>query len=250
MTELSFVEQVDAKIDKHHLLNHPFYQAWNAGELDVSIIREYAAQYFKHVSSFPRYLSSIHTNCDDIHIRKILLENLVDAFESNLEGERHMVTESKRGGTGAPFAPVDHDVVGTLLPLLHAPGQLLEEAQLAHRALDADGKTRLGSDRFDEVVPRFGKGGHQRAQVPKVMVRIDDRQTGFEDLFGSGHRSALSLAVARVGDVLERPRASPITWTTWTTVLARKRREGVWLARRGRVFEVGWRAMRTDLQMH
>ena len=78
MPKLSFVEQVDAKIDKHHLLNHPFYQAWNAGELEVSVIREYAAQYFKHVSLFPRYLSSIHTNCDDIHIRQILLENLVD----------------------------------------------------------------------------------------------------------------------------------------------------------------------------
>ncbi|SVE12705.1 uncharacterized protein METZ01_LOCUS465559, partial [marine metagenome] len=78
MTELSFVEKVDAKIDKHHLLNHPFYQAWSTGELEVSVIREYAAQYFKHVSSFPRYLSSIHTNCDDIHIRQILLENLVD----------------------------------------------------------------------------------------------------------------------------------------------------------------------------
>ena len=78
MPKLSFVEQVDAKIDKHHLLNHPFYQAWNAGELEVSVIREYAAQYFKHVSLFPRYLSSIHTNCDDIHIRQILLEHLVD----------------------------------------------------------------------------------------------------------------------------------------------------------------------------
>jgi len=78
MPKLSFIEQVDAKIDKHHLLNHPFYQAWNAGELEVSVIREYAAQYFKHVSLFPRYLSSIHTNCDDIHVRQILLENLVD----------------------------------------------------------------------------------------------------------------------------------------------------------------------------
>ena len=78
MTKLSFIEQVDAQIEKHHLLSHPFYQAWSAGELDVTVIREYAAQYSKHVSSFPRYLSSIHTNCDDIHVRQVLLENLVD----------------------------------------------------------------------------------------------------------------------------------------------------------------------------
>ena len=78
MKKLSFIEEVDAQIEKHHLLNHSFYQAWNAGELDSEVIREYAGQYFKHVSAFPRYLSSIHTNCDDIRVRQILLENLVD----------------------------------------------------------------------------------------------------------------------------------------------------------------------------
>lgn len=78
MNKTSFIDQVDARIAKHHLLNHPFYKAWNAGELDSAVIREYAAQYYQHVSAFPRYLSSIHTNCDDIRIRQILLENLVD----------------------------------------------------------------------------------------------------------------------------------------------------------------------------
>lgn len=78
MKKTSFIDQVDAQIEKHHLLNHPFYKAWNAGELDPAVIREYAAQYYQHVSAFPRYLSSIHTNCEDIRIRQILLENLVD----------------------------------------------------------------------------------------------------------------------------------------------------------------------------
>ena len=78
MAELSFIEQVDSQIKKHHLLNHPFYKAWNTGDLEVSTIQEYAAQYYKHVSAFPRYLSAIHSNCDDIKTRQILLENLVD----------------------------------------------------------------------------------------------------------------------------------------------------------------------------
>ncbi len=86
MNKTAFIDQVDAQIEKHHLLNHPFYKAWNAGELDVSVIREYAGQYFKHVSAFPRYLSSIHTNCNDIHIRQILLENLMD---EELGNENH-----------------------------------------------------------------------------------------------------------------------------------------------------------------
>ncbi len=78
MKHTSFIDQVDAQIEKHHLLKHSFYKAWNAGELDPEVIREYAAQYFKHVSAFPRYLSAIHTNCDDIRVRQILLENLID----------------------------------------------------------------------------------------------------------------------------------------------------------------------------
>jgi pyrroloquinoline-quinone synthase len=78
MNTPSFIDQIDTEIKNNHLLNHPFYKAWSAGELDTEVIREYSAQYFKHVSAFPRYLSSIHTNCDDIRVRQILLENLVD----------------------------------------------------------------------------------------------------------------------------------------------------------------------------
>jgi len=78
MNKTDFLNKVEKKIEKHHLLNHSFYKAWNAGELDKSIIQEYAAQYFKHVSAFPRYLSSIHSNCEDISVRQEILENLID----------------------------------------------------------------------------------------------------------------------------------------------------------------------------
>ena len=69
MNKTEFLDKDEKKIEKHHLLNHSFYKAWNAGELDISVIQEYAAQYFKHVSAFPRYLSSIHSNCEDISVR-------------------------------------------------------------------------------------------------------------------------------------------------------------------------------------
>ena len=72
----NFIDKIDDLINTHHLLNHSFYKAWNAGELSKETIREYAAQYFQHVSMFPRYLSSIHSNCDQIKTRQLLLENL------------------------------------------------------------------------------------------------------------------------------------------------------------------------------
>ena len=71
-----FIDRIDNMIEEKHLLNHSFYKAWSAGELPKETIREYAAQYFQHVSLFPRYLSAIHSNCEDIKIRQLLLENL------------------------------------------------------------------------------------------------------------------------------------------------------------------------------
>ena len=83
METKSFIDQLDAKIEKGHLLNHSFYQAWNAGELSHETIQEYSAQYFKHVSAFPRYLSSIHSNCEDISVRQEILDNLIDEERGN-----------------------------------------------------------------------------------------------------------------------------------------------------------------------
>ena len=74
--EKNFINKIDQMIKEKHLLNHSFYKAWNAGELPKETIREYAAQYFQHVSLFPRYLSAIHSNCDEIKTRQLLLENL------------------------------------------------------------------------------------------------------------------------------------------------------------------------------
>ena len=76
--EKKFIDRIDNMIEEKHLLNHSFYKAWSAGELPKETIREYAAQYFQHVSLFPRYLSSIHSNCEDIKTRQILLDNLID----------------------------------------------------------------------------------------------------------------------------------------------------------------------------
>ena len=76
--EKKFIDRIDNMIEEKHLLNHSFYKAWSAGDLPKETIREYAAQYFQHVSLFPRYLSSIHSNCEDIKTRQILLDNLID----------------------------------------------------------------------------------------------------------------------------------------------------------------------------
>ena len=73
-----FSKELNAKLDKYHLLNHPFYKSWNEGKLTREIIKDYAEQYYQHVKAFPRYISATHSLCEDIEKRKILLENLQD----------------------------------------------------------------------------------------------------------------------------------------------------------------------------
>jgi len=80
-----FSKQLNEKLNKYHLLNHPFYKSWNDGKLTWEIIKDYAEQYYKHVKAFPRYISATHSLCEDIEKRKILLENLQD--EENKDGD-------------------------------------------------------------------------------------------------------------------------------------------------------------------
>ena len=80
-----FSKKLNKKLDKYHLLNHPFYKSWNDGKLNRVIIKDYAEQYYQHVKAFPRYISATHSICEDIEKRKILLENLQD--EENPNGD-------------------------------------------------------------------------------------------------------------------------------------------------------------------
>lgn len=78
-----FSEKLARKLDKHHLLKHPFYQAWNDGKLNREIIMDYAEQYYQHIKAFPRYISATHSLCEDITKRKVLLENLQEEEDSD-----------------------------------------------------------------------------------------------------------------------------------------------------------------------
>jgi pyrroloquinoline-quinone synthase len=65
-------------------LKHPFYQEWTAGTLSLQRLHEYAVQYYPHVAAFPRYLSAMHSRCDDIETRQTILENLIDEERGSL----------------------------------------------------------------------------------------------------------------------------------------------------------------------
>lgn len=74
----SIVDGLDTKVAKKSLLKHPFYQAWQRGELTLDDLRNYAAQYYLFERYLPTFLSSIHTNCPFVDTQKTILENLWD----------------------------------------------------------------------------------------------------------------------------------------------------------------------------
>jgi pyrroloquinoline-quinone synthase len=75
---MTWTTQIDEVVAEKHLLKHPFYTAWSEGRLSIEALKGYAAQYYKHVASFPRYLSAIHSQTPDLETRQYLLENLND----------------------------------------------------------------------------------------------------------------------------------------------------------------------------
>lgn len=74
----AFIQKIDQQVAKRSLLLHPFYVAWSQGTLGKEALSDYAAQYSRHVSAFPTYLSSLHSHTDDSVTRRHLLANLTD----------------------------------------------------------------------------------------------------------------------------------------------------------------------------
>src|SRR5438270_12991076 len=75
-----FRQELNARIARHDLLTHPFYQAWAKGELTREHLRNYAMQYFHHVAAFPNYLEMFES-------RPQLTGVLVQAVDENRAGE-------------------------------------------------------------------------------------------------------------------------------------------------------------------
>ncbi len=73
-----WVGPIDELLRTRHLLKHPFYVAWSHGELPLETLRDYAGQYFRFESAFPRFVAAAYARLEDQRDRRVLLENLID----------------------------------------------------------------------------------------------------------------------------------------------------------------------------
>jgi len=78
LTSSAFETDLLAAVMQHSMLKHPFYVAWSEGKLSTEVLQEYAKQYYAHVRAFPSYVSAVHSHCDNLETRQMLLENLIE----------------------------------------------------------------------------------------------------------------------------------------------------------------------------
>ena len=82
-----------------------------------------------------------------------------------------------------------------------------------------EGVIGCANDRLEEIVSGFWKGRKQWAQIPQVVVRIDDRQVGLDDRFGHVWLSPIrAIGPNSCPQLCTRPR-----WNTGRALIARKR---------------------------
>ena len=72
------IGQLDQRIRSRSILDHPFYRAWQRGELTREQLRTYARAYFPHVEAFPAYLEAAIARAIDPTVRAELERNLAD----------------------------------------------------------------------------------------------------------------------------------------------------------------------------
>lgn len=97
---------LEQKIQQKHLLNHSLYKRWQMGELSQDELRGYAKEYYSFENEFSRFVSAVHSKCEDQQIRQSLLENLI--HEEKGEDNHPSLWERFAEGLGASKSDLDN----------------------------------------------------------------------------------------------------------------------------------------------
>jgi len=77
MSANQLLDKIDAAIAEKNLLQHPFYQDWQAGRLSRESLQLYAAQYYRHVEAFPKHLRVLAARADET-LKPVVVDNLAE----------------------------------------------------------------------------------------------------------------------------------------------------------------------------
>jgi pyrroloquinoline-quinone synthase len=80
LKQRTMLESLDALVEEHHLLKHPFYHAWTEGTLSKESLQLYAEQYYQHVRAFPENLQQLAGRTDG-NLAELVNENLAEELD-------------------------------------------------------------------------------------------------------------------------------------------------------------------------
>ena len=128
MNSSAALRELDALIRERSILKHPFYQAWERGELRREQLATYAEIYYPHVRAFPSYLEAAMAHATDHTVRAELADNLGD--ERGNPAPHDELWLDFAGGVGA-----DRTRVTSAQPRPAAERIVSTFASLAHQSL-------------------------------------------------------------------------------------------------------------------
>jgi pyrroloquinoline-quinone synthase len=161
---MDFKQALDSKISKYNLLNHPFYQAWSAGELPVEALKCYAREYGAFISSMPKGWETLN----DLETAEEETEH-IDMWADFADGLNTEVSEAQ---------------IPQVKTLLETAETLFSESETALGALYAfeaqqpeTAKSKLaGLKEFyqlsKKVEPYFETHSHNEHEAEKLLERI------------------------------------------------------------------------------
>ncbi len=161
---MDFKQALDSKISKYNLLDHPFYQAWSAGELPVEALKCYAREYGAFISTLPKGWETLN----DAETAEEETEH-IDMWADFAEGLNTQVSAAQ---------------IPQVKKLLETAENLFSESETALGALYAfeaqqpeTAKSKLaGLKKFyqlpEKVEPYFETHSHNEHEAEKLLEQI------------------------------------------------------------------------------
>ena len=173
--------RAEERMERYNLLRHPFYTAWTAGELTREDLREYAAEYWHHVSAFPAYLSALHSRLEEGATRRMVATNLAD-----------------EEGVSSPDGRAHSD-----LWMDFAKGMGASEVDVKTRALQPESQRLISSFRriANEGTPVAALAAFY-AYESRVPAIAREKAAGLRDRYGADGAATCYFTLHQTADVL------------------------------------------------
>ena len=161
---MDFKQALDSKIADYNLLNHPFYQAWSAGELPVEALQSYAREYGAFIATLPEGWTTL----DDAETAEEETEH-IDMWADFAAGLETAVSEAQ--------IPQVKALMETAHELFSEPTTALGALYAFEAQQPATAQSKLtGLKAFyqlpQSVEPYFETHSHNEHEAEKLLERI------------------------------------------------------------------------------